>query len=123
MAVCQQGIYVEYSVEYSKYRALNGTLVSTVDDDYLVSRLGDAHGEELVAPQLDRVGDARDARGGAASPTTRQMWYAPPACSAKRSSACEMWKLVSCVVDVFTSTKSYRKPSPLRDTNGTRPST
>eukprot|EP00959_Pyramimonas_sp_CCMP1952_P050170 1048344-Pyramimonas_sp.AAC.1 len=32
MAVCQQGIYVEYSVEYSKCRALNGILVSTVDD-------------------------------------------------------------------------------------------
>eukprot|EP00959_Pyramimonas_sp_CCMP1952_P385568 8080276-Pyramimonas_sp.AAC.1 len=32
MAVFRQGIYVEYSVEYSKGRALNGILVSTVDD-------------------------------------------------------------------------------------------
>eukprot|EP00976_Prorocentrum_cordatum_P059673 1175597-Prorocentrum_minimum.AAC.2 len=32
MAVCRQGIYVEYSAEYSKRRALNGMLVSTVDD-------------------------------------------------------------------------------------------
>eukprot|EP00959_Pyramimonas_sp_CCMP1952_P200870 4201114-Pyramimonas_sp.AAC.1 len=32
MAVCRQGIYVEYSVEYSKCRALNGKIVSTVDD-------------------------------------------------------------------------------------------
>eukprot|EP00959_Pyramimonas_sp_CCMP1952_P475410 9504167-Pyramimonas_sp.AAC.4 len=31
MAVCRQGIYVEYSVEYLKCRALNGILVSTVD--------------------------------------------------------------------------------------------
>eukprot|EP00976_Prorocentrum_cordatum_P089936 1187903-Prorocentrum_minimum.AAC.3 len=30
MAVCRQGIYVEYSMEYSKWRALNGVLVSTV---------------------------------------------------------------------------------------------
>eukprot|EP00959_Pyramimonas_sp_CCMP1952_P372479 7800378-Pyramimonas_sp.AAC.1 len=27
MAVCRQGIYVEYSVEYSKCRAMNGILV------------------------------------------------------------------------------------------------
>eukprot|EP00959_Pyramimonas_sp_CCMP1952_P050434 1054017-Pyramimonas_sp.AAC.1 len=32
MAVYQQGIYVEYSVEYSKYHALNGILVLTVND-------------------------------------------------------------------------------------------
>eukprot|EP00959_Pyramimonas_sp_CCMP1952_P339389 7107919-Pyramimonas_sp.AAC.3 len=31
MAVCRQGIYVDYSVEYSKCRALNGILVSTVE--------------------------------------------------------------------------------------------
>eukprot|EP00959_Pyramimonas_sp_CCMP1952_P252130 5268073-Pyramimonas_sp.AAC.1 len=31
MAVCRQGIYVEYSVEYSKRRALNGVLVWTVE--------------------------------------------------------------------------------------------
>eukprot|EP00976_Prorocentrum_cordatum_P100068 1192084-Prorocentrum_minimum.AAC.2 len=31
MAVCRQGMYVEYSTEYSKCRALNGILVSTVD--------------------------------------------------------------------------------------------
>eukprot|EP00976_Prorocentrum_cordatum_P047930 967866-Prorocentrum_minimum.AAC.1 len=35
MAVCRQGIYVEYSVEYSKCRALNGILVSTVDSGAL----------------------------------------------------------------------------------------
>eukprot|EP00959_Pyramimonas_sp_CCMP1952_P413572 8665967-Pyramimonas_sp.AAC.1 len=29
MAVCRQGIYVEYSMECSKCRALNGILVST----------------------------------------------------------------------------------------------
>eukprot|EP00959_Pyramimonas_sp_CCMP1952_P439171 9193691-Pyramimonas_sp.AAC.1 len=32
MAVCRQGIYVEYLTEYSKCRALNGVLVSTVND-------------------------------------------------------------------------------------------
>eukprot|EP00976_Prorocentrum_cordatum_P070769 1180059-Prorocentrum_minimum.AAC.1 len=32
VAVCRQGIYVEYSADYSKCRALNGILVSTVDD-------------------------------------------------------------------------------------------
>eukprot|EP00976_Prorocentrum_cordatum_P017072 343946-Prorocentrum_minimum.AAC.1 len=37
MAVCQQGIYVEYSVEYSQCRALNGILVSTVDDCRLLN--------------------------------------------------------------------------------------
>ena len=37
VAVCQQGIYVEYSVEYSKCRALNGTRVSTVDDCRLLN--------------------------------------------------------------------------------------
>eukprot|EP00976_Prorocentrum_cordatum_P006544 131382-Prorocentrum_minimum.AAC.1 len=31
MAVYRQGIYVKYSVEYSKCCALNGLLVSTVD--------------------------------------------------------------------------------------------
>eukprot|EP00976_Prorocentrum_cordatum_P043926 888349-Prorocentrum_minimum.AAC.4 len=31
MAICRPGIYVEYSMEYSKCSALNGTLVSTVD--------------------------------------------------------------------------------------------
>eukprot|EP00959_Pyramimonas_sp_CCMP1952_P159710 3340565-Pyramimonas_sp.AAC.1 len=31
VAVCRQGIYDEYSVKYSKCRALNGILVSTVD--------------------------------------------------------------------------------------------
>eukprot|EP00959_Pyramimonas_sp_CCMP1952_P157001 3283092-Pyramimonas_sp.AAC.1 len=31
VAVCWQGIYVEYPVEYSKCCALNGILVSTVD--------------------------------------------------------------------------------------------
>ena len=31
-AVCRQGIYVEYSMEYSKCCALNGILVSIVDD-------------------------------------------------------------------------------------------
>eukprot|EP00959_Pyramimonas_sp_CCMP1952_P474378 9503349-Pyramimonas_sp.AAC.1 len=31
-AVCRQGIYVEYSVEYSKCCGLNGKLVSTVVD-------------------------------------------------------------------------------------------
>eukprot|EP00959_Pyramimonas_sp_CCMP1952_P080294 1678142-Pyramimonas_sp.AAC.1 len=37
MAVCQQGIYVEYSMEYSKCRRLNGILVSTVDDCRLLN--------------------------------------------------------------------------------------
>eukprot|EP00976_Prorocentrum_cordatum_P112474 1195538-Prorocentrum_minimum.AAC.1 len=32
VAVCQQGICVEYSVECSQWRALNGILVSTVDN-------------------------------------------------------------------------------------------
>eukprot|EP00976_Prorocentrum_cordatum_P011378 228812-Prorocentrum_minimum.AAC.3 len=32
MAARRQGIYDEYSMEYLKCRALNGTLVSTVDD-------------------------------------------------------------------------------------------
>eukprot|EP00959_Pyramimonas_sp_CCMP1952_P180685 3778071-Pyramimonas_sp.AAC.1 len=31
MTVCRQGIYVEYSVKYSKCHAPNGILVSTVD--------------------------------------------------------------------------------------------
>eukprot|EP00976_Prorocentrum_cordatum_P041451 841306-Prorocentrum_minimum.AAC.1 len=31
MAVCRQGMYVEHLTEYSKCRALNGTLVSTMD--------------------------------------------------------------------------------------------
>ena len=33
MAVCRQGTYVEYSMEYPKYRALNGLLVSTETRD------------------------------------------------------------------------------------------
>eukprot|EP00976_Prorocentrum_cordatum_P060489 1175919-Prorocentrum_minimum.AAC.1 len=37
MAVCRQGIYVKYSMEYSKGRALNGILVSTVDDCRLLN--------------------------------------------------------------------------------------
>eukprot|EP00959_Pyramimonas_sp_CCMP1952_P052399 1095438-Pyramimonas_sp.AAC.1 len=41
VAVCRQGVYieysVEYSVEYSKRRALNGIPVSTVDDCRLLS--------------------------------------------------------------------------------------
>eukprot|EP00959_Pyramimonas_sp_CCMP1952_P297087 6215343-Pyramimonas_sp.AAC.1 len=37
LAVCRQGIYVEYAVEYSKCRALNGILVSTVDDCRLLN--------------------------------------------------------------------------------------
>eukprot|EP00976_Prorocentrum_cordatum_P080117 1183847-Prorocentrum_minimum.AAC.1 len=37
VAVCRQGIYVEYLVEYSSCRALNGILVSTVDDCRLLS--------------------------------------------------------------------------------------
>eukprot|EP00959_Pyramimonas_sp_CCMP1952_P385035 8069492-Pyramimonas_sp.AAC.1 len=37
VAVCQQGIHVEYSVEYSKCRALKGILVSTVDDCRLLN--------------------------------------------------------------------------------------
>eukprot|EP00976_Prorocentrum_cordatum_P083528 1185294-Prorocentrum_minimum.AAC.2 len=41
MAVCRQGMYAEYSLmEYSKCRALNGILVSTVDDCRLGPRLG-----------------------------------------------------------------------------------
>eukprot|EP00976_Prorocentrum_cordatum_P034774 707287-Prorocentrum_minimum.AAC.1 len=32
MAVCRQGINVKYSMEYSICRALNGILVSTVDE-------------------------------------------------------------------------------------------
>eukprot|EP00976_Prorocentrum_cordatum_P034693 705716-Prorocentrum_minimum.AAC.1 len=37
MAVYRQGIYVEYSMEYSKCCALNGMLVSTVDDCRLLN--------------------------------------------------------------------------------------
>eukprot|EP00959_Pyramimonas_sp_CCMP1952_P215059 4500273-Pyramimonas_sp.AAC.1 len=37
VAVCRQGICVEYSVEYSKCRALNDILVSTVDDCRLLN--------------------------------------------------------------------------------------
>eukprot|EP00959_Pyramimonas_sp_CCMP1952_P227786 4762581-Pyramimonas_sp.AAC.1 len=37
MAVCRQEIYVEYSMGYSRCRALNGTLVSTVDDCRLLN--------------------------------------------------------------------------------------
>ena len=37
MAVRRQGINVEYSMEYSKCRALNGLLVSTVDDCRLLN--------------------------------------------------------------------------------------
>eukprot|EP00976_Prorocentrum_cordatum_P070890 1180112-Prorocentrum_minimum.AAC.3 len=37
MAVYRQGIYIEYSVEYSKCRALNGILVSIVDDCRLLN--------------------------------------------------------------------------------------
>eukprot|EP00959_Pyramimonas_sp_CCMP1952_P129718 2712717-Pyramimonas_sp.AAC.1 len=61
MAVCRQGIYVEYSMEYSKCRALNGILVSTVEGLF-GRRLRGLYLRDL--PQLRVIGvDVKEGKG------------------------------------------------------------